>query len=225
MLWKIFWKIEPILIKIYHRFSLPPEPNVWGERDIEYSWVVTNTPDGRGLALDFGSGPSWMGLQAARKGWEVIAVDLEKEKFFFHHPRFKFIQGNIFNLNFPNNYFDFIINCSSIEHAGLPGRYGIKEYQKNADLEIMRLMKKILKPEKTMVLTIPLGKDKTFIPFYRVYGQERLPLLLNGWKVLKEEYWVKRDSNQWISVNKKTALQENSSQYYHGLGLFLLVNQ
>jgi 2-polyprenyl-3-methyl-5-hydroxy-6-metoxy-1,4-benzoquinol methylase len=125
--YRIFQKIELILRSFYRRISEPPVPNLKGDRDIEYSWIAANMPEGPGEALDFGSGPSYMGLIAVRKGFNVTAVDLEPVKWFYKHPNFKFIQGDIFKLEFPPAHFDLIINCSTIEHVGLPGRYGITE--------------------------------------------------------------------------------------------------
>lgn len=222
MFYKFFQKLEPFLLRTYKRLTNPPIPNLKGDRDIEYSFVSANLPEGPGEALDFGCGLSWIGLLAARKGFKVTAIDLEPIKWFYRHPNLKFVQGDIFELNFPSKYFDLIINCSSIEHVGLVGRYGVKENREDGDLEAMKILKDILKPEGLMFLTIPVGKDTVFYPLHRIYGEERLPKLLEGWEIMKEEFWMKNSDNRWESVKKETALNEKPKEHCYNLGLFVL---
>ncbi|MFZ8804427.1 MAG: class I SAM-dependent methyltransferase, partial [Candidatus Calescibacterium sp.] len=130
-------------------------------------------PEGPGNALDFGSGQSYMGLIAARKGFNTIALALEPVRWFYKHPRLKFIQGDTLKLQFPPSSFDLIINCSAIEYAGLAGRYGVTKDRPDGDIEAMKILKIILKPGGKMLLTIPVGQDNVFKPLHRVYGKER----------------------------------------------------
>jgi len=222
MLYKFFQKIEPTLKRLYKKLSEPPIPNLKGDRDIEYSWIAANMPDGPGEALDFGSGPSYMGLIAVRKGFKVTAIDLEKQTFFFEHPDFKFVQGDLFKLNLPKDHFDLIINCSAIEHVGLAGIYSVVESRPDGDIEAMSILRSILKPGGIMLMTIPVGVDKVFMPFHRVYGKKRIPLLLNSWEVVKEEFWIKDSRNLYICVEREKALNTEPLEYCYGLGLFVL---
>lgn len=222
MVWRILQKVDPVLVKVYQKFMDPPVPNLRGDRDIEYSWVAANTPEGPGEALDFGSGTSYMGLLATRKGFTATAIDLEYVSWFYEHPNLKFKQGDIFRLNFPSEYFDLIINCSSIEHVGLAGRYSVTQSHPDGDIEAMELLKSVLKPEKLMLLTIPVGRDRVFPPLHRVYGETRLPKLLQGWGVAKKEFWVKGNFNRWICVDESAALNKEPLPHCYGLGLFVL---
>ncbi|MHA1167234.1 MAG: hypothetical protein ACTSRU_05390 [Candidatus Hodarchaeales archaeon] len=89
-------RIRPKLKKIYVRISDPPIPNNAGAREIEYSWIFANMSNERGLALDLGVGNSFTGLVAARKGYEVIGIDLRDLHFNYVHPQFTFRKENIF---------------------------------------------------------------------------------------------------------------------------------
>lgn len=223
MFQRFFQKIEPLLIHLYHWLSEPSPPNLKGDRDIEYSWIVAHLPEAFGEALDFGCGPgSYLGLIAARHGFKVTAVDLEKVNWPYFHPNLKFIQGDFLKIDFPSKSFDLIINCSSIEHMGLAGRYGIKENRPDGDLEAMAKMKLVLKPEGKMLLTIPVGQDAVFTPLHRVYGKERLPKLLEGYTIERKEYWIKNDKNQWILADEITALNVKPNPHFYGLGCFVL---
>lgn len=223
MLWRYVEKINPILKKVYQRIIQPPIPNLKGDRDIEYSWVTSNIPTGPGEAMDFGcSSFSWMGLLAARKGFKVTAIDLEPVIWCYEHPNLKFVQGNILKLPFPLEHFDLIINCSTIEHVGLAGRYGVTQACPDADIEAMKVLNSILRINGIMLLTIPVGRDKVFAPMHRIYGEKRLPKVLQGWEVLKKEYWIKDNDNRWIMVDESVALNKEPLEYCYGLGLFRL---
>jgi len=79
--------------------------------------------------------------------------------------------------------FDTTFSISAFEHDGL-GRYN-DPLNPNGDLEAMKKMKKILKPDGLLFLAVPFGKDKLVWNAHRIYGHKRLPLLLNAWKVIE----------------------------------------
>jgi 2-polyprenyl-3-methyl-5-hydroxy-6-metoxy-1,4-benzoquinol methylase len=84
--------------------------NLLGDRDIEWSWIVSHMPPGTGEALDFGSGGSSLALVAAQRGFTVTAVDLQSVRWFYSHPHLDFIQGDILELSLPKERFDLVIN-------------------------------------------------------------------------------------------------------------------
>jgi SAM-dependent methyltransferase len=207
---------------MYNKLREPPIPNLKSERDVEHSWIAANLPEGPGLALDFGCGPFWLGLLAARKGFSVTAINLEPVIWYYEHPSLKFLQGDILKLTLPSDHYDLIINCSSIEHVGLAGRYGVTVSRPDGDIEAMGVLRTLLKPGKVMLLTLPVGRDQVFNPLHRVYGQDRLPKLLEGWKIQKNEFWVKDSLNRWITVEQSVALSMKPVKHCYGLGLFVL---
>jgi len=50
----------------------------------------------------------------------------------------------------------------------------------------------------------------------------RLPLLLEGWETIREEFWVKDENNRWVCVEKNIALRKEPIERCYGLGLFVL---
>jgi hypothetical protein len=195
--------LPPALLGVLVRKSLP---NLSGDRDIEWSWVSANIPDGPGEALDFGPGASFSGLIAAQRGFTVIAVDLEPVNWLYTHEKLNFIQGDILKVELPVKHFDLVINCSSVEHVGLAGRYGTNENNANGDLLAMGRLRDLMKPGGKMLLTVPAGRDAVYSPWHRVYGNERLPKLIDGYQIEKEAFWLKNDKNQWQSVERADAL-------------------
>ena len=222
ILYRIILKLQPVLIRLYHRLFYLSTPNFRGDRDIEWSWVAANLPEVPGKALDFGCGVSPLALLAAQRGFETTAVDLTPVNWLHIHPNLNFIQKDIFDLSLPQHTFDLIINCSSVEHVGLVGRYNVREERPDGDIEAMTRMKELLKQEGRMLLTIPVGQDAVFAPFHRVYGEKRLPKLLDAYVIIKEEYWTKNGRNQWVLTEKSLAINLQPKLNYYGLGCFVL---
>ena len=77
---------------------------------------------------------------------------------------------------------DFAISFSSFEHDGL-GRYG-DQLLPNGDLHAMQEAHKFLKNDGLLFLGVPLGKDCIVWNAHRIYGKNRLPLLLKGWQLI-----------------------------------------
>jgi len=200
-----------------------------GDRDIEWSWIISQMPPGPGEALDFGPGGSYLGLIAAQLGFNVTAVDIELINQCYIHPGINFKQGDICSIPLPKDFFDVILNCSTVEHVGLAGRYGIEVDRPEGDLEAMSRLKKLMKPNGVMLLTVPVGKDAIMAPFQRIYGIDRLPRLLEGYIVEKEAYWRKNGQNKWVSCQKDHALNfkvivdpVNLGKSVSALGCFVL---
>ena len=201
------WLYEPIL-KV-KRTLIPPSPvvkNIDGERHVEWSFLSKEMPDGPGEAMDFGCEHGYMSLVAAQKGFHVLAVDLEYQSFLFQHSNIEFREGDFLKLHLPENHFDLIVNCSSVEHVGVAGRYGIAVNENGGDLEAVQKFARVLKPGGLLIMTAPCGKDAVMAPWCRVYGPERLPRLLSPFTLEKERYWEKNEANQWAEVGRERAL-------------------
>jgi SAM-dependent methyltransferase len=221
---EILRSAEPQARKLYHFLMEGRPPNLNGDRAVEYSWIAARMPDGPGKALDFGCGTwSWMTLLAARKGFEAVGLDMQDVQWPYRHGSLDFMRGDVLKAELPQGDFDLIINCSAIEHVGLD-RYGATTLTDAGDLEAMKRLRLLLKPNKPMLLTIPVGVDTVIAPLHRVYGAVRLPQLLAGWTVDQEEYWIKDENNCWVLVTKEAALQNPPTKRCYGLGLFVLRN-
>lgn len=202
-------------------------PNLLGDRDLEWAYVAARIPPGNGEAIDFGSGDSPLALTASLRGWNVTALDLLPINFPYIRTNLNTARGDFFE--YRGKDIGLIINCSTVEHVGIKGRYGVSSYSANADLRAMAAARKMLSPTGIMILTIPVGVDGEFPPACRVYGERRLPLLLEGFKVEEEIYWGKDDSNRWIETPRERALNlvpritgVDPMRTFYNLGCFVL---
>jgi SAM-dependent methyltransferase len=201
--------------------SRPAQRTLTGDREIEWTWTLGHVRRGPGRVLDFGSGNGMMALGTAFAGNDVVAVDLEPEQYLFQPDGIEYVQGDFNVLDFEPSSFDQILNCSSIEHVGLAGRYGAAD-DLDGDLRAMEKMARILEPAGDMVLTIPVGLDAVHAPLHRIYGNERLPRLLEHWEVREESYWAKPNGPRFEPVTRDEALAEAGSASYYALGLFVV---
>ena len=228
----VYRPLRQIKRSIFRSASVGDErviPNLLGERDIEWSWMASQMPSGPGEALDFGPGRSYLALIAARRGFNVTAVDLKSVQWSYVYPRLRFLHGDILKLPLAKEHFDLVINCSTVEHVGLVGRYGVTESRPDGDLDAKARLRELMKPDGVMLLKVPVGQDAVFAPLARVYGGQRLPQLLNDYVVEKEEFWVKDGQNRWTLCDKETALDFKASagswdplQNVYALGCFVL---
>lgn len=217
------------------RKFIPPAPvaplavNIYGERNVEWSFLSTEMPSGPGEAIEFGCEQGYMSLLAAQKGFHVIANDLQEQFFTWQHPAVQFRQGDFLKLDLPRNHFDLAINCSSVEHVGVAGRYGITVEESEGDIAVMNHLAEILKPGGLLLMTAPCGQDAVMPPWCRVYGPARLPRLFSPFRLIKESYWTKDAANRWTMSSREGALayppKHDPSDPYgcaYALGCFVL---
>tara|TARA_X000001388_G_C2230833_1_gene123117 strand:+ start:108 stop:1076 length:969 start_codon:yes stop_codon:yes gene_type:complete len=114
--------------------------------------------------------------------------------------------------------FDAGISISSFEHDGL-GKYG-DPLDPWGDIKAMKRMKDTIKKGGILYLAVPIGKDRLDWNAHRVYGRERLPLLLDGWKTLKT-YEL---SEEVLDIVPFDSLEEREG-YGYKHSLFVLENE
>jgi SAM-dependent methyltransferase len=191
-----------------------------GDRWVEWSFCFARMADGPGRTLDFGADIGFLSLAAAQRGHEVVALDRLPSALDYAHPNVTHVKADVLTHDFGDDRFDQIVNCSSVEHVGLGGRYGSFE-DEDGDLKAMRALHATLAESGRMILTIPVGRDLVCAPQHRIYGPERLPRLLEGYEVSEEQYWWKEDG-LWRRCERAQALATEGSAWFYSLGLFVL---
>jgi SAM-dependent methyltransferase len=153
-------------------------------------------------------------------GARVVAIDLLPQSIAIKHPDIEVRQADIMSLE-GSQAFDLIINCSTLEHVGVSGRFDSVE-DADRDVAAMQRMRGLLKPGGIMLLTLPVGQDAVFAPQHRVYGAQRLPRVLAGYDVVEAMFWCKGDDNCWALCDRERAMAELGSAQYYALGCMTL---
>jgi hypothetical protein len=190
-----------------------------GEKIIDWGWICVNLPPGPKRALEIGCGESPVIPAMLARGYDVVGLDLDP-KISNELSGFSFVRGD-FNTVELTPGFDVIVACSAIEHFGLSGRYGSAE-DEAGDLKAMRRIRSLLSPNGIAMLTIPVGTDFVHRPWHRVYGRERLPLLLDGFAVVQSRFLVKEPQGPWRETTEDIALNQPADILRYALGEMIL---
>mmetsp|Transcript_12274 Transcript_12274/g.39264 ORF Transcript_12274/g.39264 Transcript_12274/m.39264 type:complete len:147 (-) Transcript_12274:450-890(-) len=110
------------------------------------------------------------------------------------HDKVTVVKGN----RFPdeNSRLAVVVAADALQHDGL-GRY-TDPVCPDADLHAMDHLRKVA---ELLVLSIPTGpRDQVVWNAHRIYGPQRLPLLLAGWQVLDSRPWKSRALDRTVFV-------------------------
>ena len=195
------------------------QPTLQGDRIIEWSFVVARLRDAPATTLDFGADTGFVSLAAAQRGHQVVALDRLPDPRDYRQERVEYVQADILDRPLADRRFDQIVNCSSVEHVGLAGRYG-SGTRADGDLEAMGVLRDLLADGGQMILTIPVGRDTVCGSAHRIYGEARLPRLLDGYEVDEAQFWAK--NRFWAETDRDSALATEGSIAFYSLGLFVL---
>lgn len=169
----------------------------FNQRAIEYLWVMNVLKDCRSKTLlDVGCTGSLLAHELCARGNRVFGIDINEH--IMRNSREIFIKTNVLENKLPSNYFDVITVVSVIEHIGLSS-YDQKIISDDADLKTMAELRRILKPNGSLILTTPYeGKGplrihnfgKNEICLERRYDKKRLDKLLNGFEMMKSSFFL-----------------------------------
>mmetsp|Transcript_25662 Transcript_25662/g.41343 ORF Transcript_25662/g.41343 Transcript_25662/m.41343 type:complete len:149 (+) Transcript_25662:3185-3631(+) len=124
--------------------------------------------------------PVMEGILLSLGAKEVHTV--EYNKLTINDPRVSTFQGN--RLPEGNSY-SVVVVADALQHDGL-GRYGDPVC---ADADLL-FMDSVRHRADLLVISLPVGSDKLEWNAHRVYGDIRLPLLLQGYQVLSSKMWT-----------------------------------
>jgi intein/homing endonuclease len=136
----------------------------------------------------------------ALSGWDVYGVDIRSE-WQFHHPNFHFLQEDIRKSSLPSNDFDLVTCVSTLEHIGLVGYYGNQEEIVNGDLQAIIQIKRMLKRNGILLLTVPYANKYSVRPGVRVYNMTALKKMLDGFTITDKIIYLQDKQGDWDIVD------------------------
>jgi len=170
-------------------------------RVIEYPWIYMNIDKVNVCKrlLDVGSVDSVLPINLASQGYEVWCIDVRQFEGKGLVQNLKCLVGDVRKTSFENDFFDCVIAVSTLEHIGL-GRYG-EWLEPDGDITAVSEISRILSENGVLLVTLPFGKGETF-PSHRVYNQQRLKTILEGFKVEREDYYSRNKRGFWSPCTK-----------------------
>jgi len=176
------------------------------ERMVEYPFVYNNIEfDGKGKkVLEFGCSKSYLALELASLGYEVIGIDLREYP--FKYPNFVFKQTNI--LNVTEKDFDYIISVSVIEHIGC--NVYCTENKNTERTKVIDKIYDLLKVGGKLIVTVPVGIQSTD-KMLHCFSYDEVRETFKKFKLEKEFFYLKRRYKYW----KPCTIEEISNVSNH----------
>lgn len=148
--------------------------------------------------LDIGSAESTFPLSAASLGYQVTAIDPRPLP--YSHPNLDSVARRFEDWQGPSGSFAAAFLISTIEHVGLPvygmSTFGDADPATGADVAMLNRLSELLAHDGLLVLTTPYGPGGVD-DFQRVYDDESLAKLLDGWTTLERRVVTRRDDVVW----------------------------
>jgi len=160
--------------------------------------------------LDLGSSSSLLPLRLARRGFEIVAVDIRPYP--FSHKNLTTVQADIIDPHFGDNFLPFdVVTCvSTLEHIGIG--YYEDNMINNGDKISLENIYKTLKPEGSFLITMPYSGHFSQDNFQRIYDEQSINKLFSeGWVLKMAKYYIPRGKKDWILSTKNDAAKNFSA--------------
>jgi len=136
------------------------------ERIVEYGWFISRLPAVTGRLLDAGSVLNFDYIlnQPALKLKKIFISTLAPEPLCYWHMGVSYVYEDLRDSCFKDEYFDWIVSLSTIEHIGLDNTMlYTAEASKNENagdscLQAVKEYRRVLKPGGTLYLSFPFGR-------------------------------------------------------------------
>ena len=179
----------------YESEHLPPDSRIV-EDSFVFSKLIGYTKKGNALDVGCIARHNYISPSLAMNGWNVYGIDIRNE-WEFHHPNFHFVQQDIRHSDFKDDFFDLITCVSTLEHIGLLGYYGNQTKVDDGDAETMKELKRILKPDGTLLLTVPFCDNYSERAGVRVYDYGRLLDIMDGMAAKDSLIYCQNKKGDW----------------------------
>ena len=171
------------------------------ERILEHPFVLGAAAalPPRSRILDIGGAESTIGLSLASLGYLVTVI--EPQGYPFAHPNLEVAQVPLEEFK-SEHKFDAVILLSTIEHFGIGHYANNPERDERADLDAMAIVADLLVEGGKLILTTPFGPAEVN-DVERIYDQERLRNLIQGFDIEQTVIGVKADDGNWIAESNE----------------------
>lgn len=199
---KVMLRIAACFID-YEAESLPPDSRV-----IEYGFTlakISKMPIGKALDVGCIARHNYLIPMMCFAGWDVSGIDI-RDGWGYTHPNFRFIRGDIRDNTFKDNEFDMVSCISAIEHMGTTSYYGDTLIEQNADYHVLSEIKRILKPDGILLITVPYRKIGAVRPGYKIYDRGIFSMFCDM-EIIDEVIYKKDSVNGWIPSDRDIGVE------------------
>jgi hypothetical protein len=218
--WKIGYneyKIKKITKYIAEStFNVNELPKNYGyrldERIIEYPWFFSRLPKDGGVILDAGSVLNYDYLldNVVFRNKDIFISTLYPEKRCFWKKCVSYVYEDLRYTCFKNNYFNWIVSLSTIEHIGMDNTFLYtrdetkKEAMTSAYLSAVKEYYRILKKGGILYLSFPFGEKKNH-GWFQIFDSKMVNELIEVFGPASYyEYYFKYEESGWKASTRET---------------------
>jgi len=165
--------------------------------EVPYAFRALCRVEPGAAVLDVGATESSVCLSLATLGYDVTAVDPRPNP--LSHERLQTVVGQIEEWDHDGT-FDAVLCLSTIEHIGTEA-YEQEATDRRIDLEAMKRIRDLTRPEGLLVLTTAVGRG-SINELGRVYDRAGLDELLEGWDVADLTLVQRQDATTWKTIDE-----------------------
>ena len=206
-------KVKEIIIN--GEFAAETLPPGYGhridERIIEYPWLFSRLPPGAGKLLDAGSilNHEFLLNQKILEEKDIVISTLAPERNSFWKKGISYVYEDLRETCFKDDYFDFIVSLSTIEHIGLDNTLlytkdtSKKEMNPDSYRDAIREFRRIMKPGGTLYLSFPYGRYRNH-EWFQVFNEEMLDQVIRTFspKSIAEKHF-RYESEGWHNSSRE----------------------
>lgn len=183
------------------------------ERVVEYPWLFSRLPSGNGNLLDAGSALNFDFLLNSKllRTKNIYISTLAPESYFSPEKNRSYIFEDLRDCCFKDDFFDFIVSISTIEHIGLDNTViyttDQTKNENNPDsyIEAITEFKRILKPGGKLFLTVPFGKHKNH-EWFQVFDARMVDSILDTFSPYEAiESYFKYEPSGWTVATRESS--------------------
>lgn len=182
------------------------------ERIIEYPWLFSSLPSGEGNLLDAGSilNFDFIVSHKSLEGKRVFISTLAPESNCFWSNGVNYIYEDLRDACYKDNFFDWVVSLSTIEHIGLDNSMlyaadAKKENNPASYLDAIMEFRRVLKPGGRLYLSMPFGKYKNH-GWFQVFDGKMVDGLIKAFSPASiSENYFKYESDGWHPSTREKA--------------------